>query len=132
MNESSKISRNTLGLLIGLVLSVWWIFMGLDTGFRFESPDRISYLLCLGGQRHTIMTIAALILIPICALELRWGFVLALLLGSVTLALVAAHILYMILAQPPGFQSQLFGPAVWLVFQALIVFFSCRALKNRT
>ena len=130
MNESKTISRNTLGLIIGLVVSVWWIFMGLDIGFRFESADRISYLLCLGDLRHTIMTIAALILIPICALELRWGFILAGLLGTITLVLVAVHIFYMVFSNLPGFQSQIFGPLVWLVMQAPIVFFSYRALKS--
>ena len=130
MNDSRKISRDTLGLIIGLVVSVWWIFMGLDIGFRFEAPDRISYLLTMCGQRHTIMTIAALILIPICALELRWGFILALVSGSVTIVLVVIHIIYMVFSQLPGYQSQLFGPLVWLVMQAPIVFFSYRALKS--
>jgi hypothetical protein len=130
MSESKTISRNTLGLIIGLVISVWWIFMGLDIGFRFEAPDRISYLLTLCGQRHTIMTIAALILIPICALELRWGVVLAMLLGSITLVLTVSHILYMVFSKPPGFESQLFGPIVWVIMQVPIIFFSYRAVKS--
>jgi len=69
MSKSTRISNNTLGIIIGLVISVWWIFMGLDSGFRFEAPDHISYLLTLGERRHTIMTILALILIPLCARE---------------------------------------------------------------
>lgn len=130
MSESKTISRNTLGLIIGLVVSVWWIFMGLDIGFRFESADRISYLLCLGDLRHTIMTIAALVLIPICALELRWGFILALLLGSVTIVLVVIHVFYMVFSKPPGFESQLFGPIVWTLMQVPIIIFSYRILKK--
>ena len=104
--------------------------MGLDIGFRFEAPDTISYLLTLGGLRHTIMTIAALILIPICAREARWGFILAILLGAVTLLLTLSHILYMVISKPPGSESQLFGPIVWSIMQLPIVFFGYRALKE--
>jgi len=104
--------------------------MGLDIGFRFEAPDTTSYILTLGGLRHTIMTIAALILIPICAREIRWGFILAILLGAVTLLLTLSHIIYMIISKPPGFESQLFGPIVWTIMQLPIVFFGCRALKK--
>lgn len=104
--------------------------MGLDIGFRFEAPDAISYLLTLCGYRHTIMTVAALILIPICAREARWGFVLAMLLGAVTLVLTLSHIIYMVISKPPGFESQLFGPIVWTLLQIPIIFFGCRALKE--
>ena len=130
MKKSQKISNNTLGVLIGLVLSVWWIFMGLDIGFRFEAPDTTSYLLTLCGHRHTIMTIAALILIPICAREARWGFILAMLLGAITFLLTLLHIIYMLISTPPGFESQLFGPIVWVIIQLPIIFFSYRALKE--
>ena len=65
MSKNSKITNYTLGTIIGLVISVWWIFMGLNFGFKFEAGfDRISYFLTLGGYRHTIMPIVALILIP--------------------------------------------------------------------
>jgi hypothetical protein len=130
MKKTNKISHNTLGLLIGLVVSVWWIFMGLESGFRFEAPDSISYLLTLAGYRHTIMTTAALILIPLCAREIRWGFILAILLGSINLLLLLLHISYMLISKPPGFESQMFGPIVWLVMQIPIIFFGYRALKE--
>ena len=74
MKGKARISNNALGVIIGFVLSVWWIFMGLDIGFRFEASDTVSLWLSLGGYRHTIMTILALFLIPVCALEKRWGF----------------------------------------------------------
>lgn len=127
MKKSNKISNNTLGVLIGLVLSVWWIFMGLESGFRFEAPDTISYLLTLCGLRHTIMTVGALILIPICARETRWGFILAILLGTITLVLSVLHIFYMLISKTPGFESQLFGPIVWSLMQVPIIFFAYRA-----
>ncbi len=31
MSETNKITNNTLGVIIGLVVSVWWIFMGLTS-----------------------------------------------------------------------------------------------------
>jgi hypothetical protein len=76
------------------------------------------------------MTITALILIPICAREARWGFVLAMLLGTITFVLTLLHILYMLISKPPGFESQLFGPIVWVIIQLPIIFFSYRALKE--
>lgn len=127
MSKSTRISNNTLGLIIGLVISVWWIFMGLDSGFRFEALDHICYLLTLGGRRHTIMTILALILIPLCARENKWGFLAAMFLGIVTLTLSSVHIIYMLVAAPSGFESQLFGPLVWSVMQIPIVIFGYRA-----
>lgn len=130
MKKTKKISYNTLGVLIGLVVSVWWIFMGLESGFRFEAPDSICYLLTLGGYRHTIMTVAALILIPICALEIRWGFILAMLLGAITLVLLLLHIFYMLTSKPPGFESQIIGPIVWSLMQVPIIFFGYRASKE--
>jgi hypothetical protein len=124
------ISKDTLGLLISLVVSVWWIFMGLDLGFRFEAPDTVSYLLTLGGTRHTVMTVAALVLIPICAREIRWGAVLAAVLATVTFLLTAAHVVYMVVTKPAGFEDQLFGPIVWALMQLPIVFFGRRAAKR--
>ena len=130
MKKSKKISNNTLFTIIGLVTSVWWIFMGLDIGFRFVAPDFVSYLLTLGEYRHTIMTIAALILIPFCSMGNRWGFLGAMVLGSVTLILSLTHSIYMLIATPPGFESQIFGPIVWSIIQIPIIVFSYRAKKE--
>jgi hypothetical protein len=130
MKKSMKISNNTLFTIIGLVTSVWWIFMGLNIGFRFVAPDLVSFILTLGGFRHTIMTIAALILIPFCSVESKWGLWGAMILGSVTLILSVLHIIYMLIATPPGFESQIFGPVVWSVIQIPIIVFSYRAKKE--
>lgn len=89
MSDRFRIKNNTLGVIIGLVVSIGWIFMGLDLGFRFEAGDTVCYWLTLGGYRHTIMTILALILVPVCALEKPWGFLAAMVLGLVTLTLSA-------------------------------------------
>ncbi|MCK4397335.1 hypothetical protein KAW96_12220 [candidate division WOR-3 bacterium] len=130
MRKANRISNNTLAVIIGLVISVWWIFMGLNAGFRFVSADQISYMLTLGEQRHTIMTILALILIPICARENKWGFLSAMVLGIVTLALSSIHSIYMLIATPLGFESQIFGPIIWSVIQIPIIIFSYKARQE--
>ena len=131
MKNKTRISKNALGVIIGLVVSVWWIFMGLDIGFRFEAGDAVSLWLTLGGYRHTIMTIVALFLIPVCALEKRWGFLGAMVLGIATCTLSVIHIVYMAITAPAGYESQLFGPIIWSVFQIPIIVFSYRARRER-
>jgi DMSO/TMAO reductase YedYZ heme-binding membrane subunit len=130
MKSKARISNNALGVIIGLVVSVWWIFMGLDIGFRFESADAVSLWLTLGGYRHTIMTILALFLIPVCALEKRWGFWGTMVLGIATFTLSVIHIIYMVITAPSGYESQLFGPIIWSVFQIPILVFSHRARRE--
>ena len=130
MNRKASIRNSTLGVITGLVVSVWWIFMGLDIGFRFEASDAVSYWLTLGGYRHTIMTIIALVLIPVCALEKQWGFLGATVLGITTLTLSVVHVVYMLIAAPSGYESQLFGPIVWSLVQIPIILFSHRARRK--
>jgi hypothetical protein len=127
MNSKARIRNSTLGLIIGLVVSVWWIFMGLDIGFRFEASDAVTYWLTLGENRHTIMTILALVLIPVCALEKRWGFLAAMVLGVATLTLSVVHVVYMLITAPCGYESQLFGPTIWSVVQIPVIVFSRQA-----
>jgi len=130
MNSTARIRNNTLGVIIGLVVSVGWIFMGLDIGFRFEAPDVASLWLTLGGHRHTIATILALTLVPMCALEKRWAFFAAVVLGAITLILSAVHIGYMLVAKPSGYESQLFGPVIWSLIQIVIVVFGQRTIRE--
>ena len=130
MNRAPGIRSNTLGLIIGLVLSVGWIFMGLDIGFRFEAADAVSLWLTLGGYWHTIATLLALVLIPACALEKRWAFGAAMVLGAATLILSVIHVGYMVIATPPGYESQLFGPIVWSAIQVVIVVLGQRARQE--
>ncbi len=126
-----KISTNTLGVIIGLVISVLWIFMGVDVvGFPFIAGDTVCYWLTLGGYRHTIMTILALVLIPVCALGKQWGFLASMVLGAATLTLTVVHVVYMLIVAPSGYESQLFGPIMWSIMQIPIVVFSYRARKE--
>ena len=130
MNRTTRIRNSTLGVIIGLVVSVGWIFMGLDIGFRFEAADAVCFWLTLGGYRHAIATVLALALVPVCALEKRWAFLMAMVLGAVTLILSVVHVGYMLIAKPPGYESQLFGPIVWSVIQVVIVVFGHRARRE--
>ncbi len=130
MAKTRRISNNTLGVIIGLVLSVWWIFMGLDMDFSFEPFNDLSHIVTLAGYRHTVMTIAALVLIPICAREYRWGFWAAMILGALTFVLSLVTVVNLLVSTPPDFQQTLMGPSVWLIFQATIVVFAYRALKK--
>jgi ABC-type Na+ efflux pump permease subunit len=130
MAKNQRISNNALGVIVGLVLSVWWIFMGLDMGFSFEPFNDLSQVVTLAGYRHTVMTIAALVLIPICAREYRWGFWAAMILGALTFVLSLITVVNLLVSTPPDFQQTLMGPAVWLIFQAIIVVFAYRALKQ--
>jgi hypothetical protein len=130
MNSNHRIRNATLGVIIGMVLSVWWILMGLDSGFPFQASDPVSYWLTLGEHRHTIMTILTLFLIPVCALEKKWGFSAAMVLGVVTLALSLGHVVYMVNAETAGYRSQLFGPLVWSILQIPIVVFGYKARQE--
>jgi len=126
-----NISTNVRGVITELVISVLWIFIGLDiVGFPFIARDTVCYWLTLGGYRHTIMTILALVLIPVCAHEKQWGFLSAMVLGAVTLTLSVVHVMYMLIATPSGYESQLFGPLVWSIMQVPIVVFSYRARRD--
>jgi len=131
MNGKTRIGNNTLGVITGLVISVGWIFLGIDSGFHFgEISDSVIYWLTLGGYRHTIMTMLALVLIPVCALEKKWAFSAAIVLGVVTLTLSSVHIVYLLIVAPSGFESLLFGPAVWSIIQIPTIVFGYRARRE--
>jgi hypothetical protein len=130
MNKINRINNNTLFTIIGLVISVMWIFMGLDFDFKFGPLNIVCEILTLGGLRHTIMTILALILIPICALENKWGLLGTMILASVIIALSMTHVIYMLIATPTGYEGQLFGPIAWSVIQVPIIVFSFKSRKE--
>ncbi|MCG3256580.1 MAG: hypothetical protein KAU62_10855 [Candidatus Heimdallarchaeota archaeon] len=130
MNKSKRISNNTLIVIIGLATSVMWIFMGLDFGFAFGPLDMVCEILTLGGYRHTIMTLLALILIPLCAIENKWGLLGAMVLGILIVTLSMTHVIYMLIASPTGYEKQLFGPIAWSIIQIPIVVFSAKSRKE--
>ena len=129
--NDNLISKTELYVIIGLVVSVLWIFIGLDFGFSFEGPDDIIWqILTLGGLRHTIMTILALILIPMCAKGNKYGFLAAMILGMIIFILCFLHYGYMLIFRPDGFESKLFGPIMWSIIQIPIVIYSYK-VKNQ-
>ena len=105
--------------------------MGLESGFTFKPASTLSYIVTLGARRHTIMTIAGLILIPICAREIRWGFLASMVLGLATAVLTSVSVLEMLVAPAPGDEGRLFGPIVWIALQIPVVLFSLRAQRGR-
>jgi hypothetical protein len=130
MAENQRISNNTLGVIVGLVLSVWWIFMGLVMGFPFVPFNYLSYIVTLAGYRHAVMSIIALVLIPICTKGYRWGFWAAMILGALTFVLSLITVVNLLVSAPAGFQQTLMGPSVWLIIQIPIMVFAYRALKQ--
>jgi hypothetical protein len=130
MAKTQRISNNTLGVIVGLVLSVWWIFMGLVMGFPFVPFNYLNYIVTMAGYRHVVVPIAALVLIPICSREYRWGFLAAIILGALTFGLSLITVVNLLVSAPPGFQQTLMGPLVWLIIQIPIIVFAYRALKQ--
>lgn len=53
MRNPNRITNNTLGVITGLVVSVGFMFLGLDFGFPFGTDDPIRLVLTLWGYRHT-------------------------------------------------------------------------------
>jgi len=51
-------------------------------------------------------------------------------LGIVTLALSLVHSIYMLIATPPGFESQIFEPTVWSIIQIPVIIFSYKARQE--
>ncbi len=121
-----RITNNTLGVIIGLVISVWWVFMGFVTGFPFPIPDDIiSYILTWGGLRETITPVLYLILIPIVAIENKRGFWAALVLSIVLLV-------FSLLVPILGYAIKIFGPIVFSIIQIPIIIYSYKALQEQS
>jgi hypothetical protein len=132
MSKTKRISNNTLAVIVGMIISIGFIFMGLDLKFPFGTDDVICSILTLGGFRHTMITILYLILIPLCALEKRYAFIVVMITGIVTFALCFTHVIYMLIAKPFGYEAQLYGPVIWSIIQIPITVFSHRARQELT
>ena len=128
--EINKITNKTLMVIIALEGLMLGIFIGLEKGYPFEPQSTLNAIAILGGYRHTVMSVSALFLIPVCAREYRWGFWAAMLLGIVTLTLSLTHVIYMLVAASVGYRSLIFGPTVWSVMQIPIVVFGYRARRE--
>jgi amino acid permease len=127
MSKKNNISKTVLYLIIGLVISVGFLYMGVNIGFPFGTEDPVCLVLTLWGYRHVIIPIITLILIPLCLLENKGVLIGTLSLGIFTIFLCLAHVVYMLIANPLGFEAQIYGPTIWSIIQIPIIFFSYKA-----
>ena len=84
----------------------------------------------LGGTRHIVGTLAALVLIPVLARQTRTGYLAAIGVVSVTAALTLVTIADLLVITP-GSEAKAPVPIAMLVFQVLAILFSYRALKEK-
>jgi hypothetical protein len=124
-----KISNNTLGAIIALEAIVLGIFVGLKMGFSFVPHGLINSVATLGGNRHVVGTIAALVFIPILAKQTRTGFLAVIAFVSVTVILTLVTIADLLVITP-GSEAKAPVPIAMLVFQVLAIAFSYRALRE--
>lgn len=125
----AKISNNTLAAIIALEAIVLGIFVGLKMGFSFVPHGLVNSIATLGGNRHVVGTIAALVLIPILARQTRTGFLAVIAFVSVTAILTLVTIVDLLIITP-GSEAKAPVPIAMLVFQVLAIVFSYRALKE--
>ena len=124
-----RISNNTLGAMIALEAIVLGIFLGLKMGFPFVPHGIVNTVATLGGTRHIVGTLAALVLIPILAKQTKTGFWVVICVVSVTAALTLVTIADLLIITP-GSEAKAPVPIAMLIFQVLAIVFSYRALKE--
>jgi hypothetical protein len=128
-NKKYRISNNTLGAIIALEAIVFGIFVGLKMGFSFVPLSDLTYIATLGGNRHVVGTIAALICIPICVKQTKKGFLAVMTILSVTAILTSISIIdALFLTQGSGAKAPV--ATVMLFFQILAIVFSYSAMKE--
>jgi hypothetical protein len=124
-----KISGNTLGAIIALEAIILGIFVGLKMGFSFVPHGIVNSIATLGGNRHIVGTLAALVLIPILARQTRAGYLAVIGVVSVTAVLTLVTIADLLIITP-GSEAKAPVPIAMLIFQVLAIVFSYRALKE--
>ena len=124
-----KISNNALIAIIALEAIVLGLFIGLKMGFSFEPPSVLSYIVTLGGTRHIIGTIAALIFIPLLAKQIKWGVLATIIFLSVTIVLTSISIIDLLFIIP-GFAAKAPVAIIMLVCQIIAILFSYRFMKE--
>jgi hypothetical protein len=131
MKRSNGISNNALGGIIALEAIVLGIFIGLKMGFSFEPPSPLSSIVTLGGTRHIVGTIAALIFVPIFAKQIKAGFLAAMVFVTVTLILTLGSIIDLLFITP-GYSAKAPVPIAMVLIQGLVLWFSYRAWNETT
>jgi hypothetical protein len=126
----NRISRNTLGAVIALEAIILGVFAGLKMGFSFVPQGTLNKIATLGGNRHIVGTIAALVFIPILMKQTRKGFQAVIVFVAITSLLTLTTLVDMVLITPGLETSKLPVPIAMLVFQILAIVFSRRALQE--
>jgi hypothetical protein len=67
-----------------------------------------------------------------CFGEERYAFIVVMITGIVTFTLGLTHVIYMLIAEPLGYEAQLYGPVIWSIIQIPITVFSHRARQELT
>ncbi|MFQ6086099.1 MAG: hypothetical protein ACE5OY_07555 [Candidatus Bathyarchaeia archaeon] len=126
MGEANRISNNALVVVVGLVISVAWIITGLVRGLAAVADPWITAFVY-------IVTLVALILIPICARENKWGFLLAMVWGIVIIivrVIITVRLITGPMPEPQAFEMLVIGGTIWLIIQIPIIVFSYRAYRK--
>jgi hypothetical protein len=118
-------------LITALVVSIGIIFIALDIlKFPFITYDPFCSIICLGGTRHTVGVLGALVLIPLCAAKKRFAFLAAAAFGMLIFLLCAAHIAYMLAAKPYRFEEQIHGPIIWALVQLPVIIYGYKSFAE--
>ncbi len=118
-------------LIAALTVSIGIIFIARDIlDFPFITYDAFSLIICLGDTRHTAGVMLSLFLIPLCAAKKRFGFLMALLLGSSLFLLCAVHTAYMLILRTYRFEEQLHGPVIWALAQLPVIIYGYKSLME--
>jgi hypothetical protein len=118
-------------LILWLSVSAGIIFVALDIlEFPFISYDRFSDWICLGGTRHTVGVLSALVCIPLVAAKRRLGYYGAFISGLVIFLLCAVHVVYMPIAQTYRFEEQIHGPILWALVQIPVILYGHQLIRT--
>jgi hypothetical protein len=126
----NKISNNTLGAVLALEAIILGVFAGLKMEFSFVPQGTLNKIATLGGNRHIVGTVAALVFIPILMKQTIRGFQTVIVFVAITSLLTLTTLVDMLLITPGLETSKLPVPIAMLVFQILVIVFSRRALKE--
>jgi hypothetical protein len=117
-------------LILWLSVSAGIIFIALDIlEFPFISYDRFSDWISLGGTRHTVGVLTALVCIPLVAAKRRLGYYGAFISGLVIFLLCAVHVVYMPIAQTYRFEEQIHGPILWALVQIPVIVYGYQLIR---
>jgi hypothetical protein len=133
LGDAQGVPNITVGVVVGLIISVGWIVGGYSIGLA-EAMKTVGYSLGLVVFVF-LATLINLILIPICLREKEWGFFSAMIISLLTIVLVIAVGPVATLISTGGqstfdFYLAVGGGICWLFIQIPIVVFSLLAYRK--